>query len=296
MQRLIAWVRLMRLYPTFTWVGASLTVGVSIAARHSGWQNINYRPVLLVACGGVICHGLLSHSLNDYVDWISGTDQYSPGLFSGGSRVVPDGYLHLHHLKRGASVGLVAGSGIMAMLTLSAGRAALFGGGLASLAAVCYSMPPIMLAYRPLLGEWLCALPALSACAWLASQAATGGLTLPLHEWQLIFSSSLAFVAHLMFHHLSDIESDIAATPQKLTTPAYVSYNLQWDPRIIPMFYWAIIVVISLSAKMRHLAFSSLLFIIVTACVDITERKLLAKVDKLIFSFTAIAIILEALF
>jgi len=283
----------MRLLPTITWVGASTVVGLSIAWRQGFEVGYNTVSVSLVFLGGVLCHGLLSHSANDYIDWASGTDRLSPGLFSGGSRVVPQGHLAVRSLYGGMAVGFIGGAIVTIILLCRLGTPALTAGLLGATAAIIYSLPPFMLSYRPLVGEWLAAAPALSACSWLVCLAASNGLAVPQKEFSLIVCSAIAFVAHLMYHHLSDIEADLAATPRKLTTPAYAALKGR-DPRIIPAAYWLVLLV--LSYYYAHAMFIALAALCLCALqlVKLTDLKNLAYSDKVLFVLTGLFIVLEA--
>src|SRR5699024_6773628 len=48
---------------------------------------------LLLVFGAFLIHGVLTHVLNDCVDHTSGTDQNSPAILSGGSRVIQTGVI-----------------------------------------------------------------------------------------------------------------------------------------------------------------------------------------------------------
>src|SRR5699024_3363757 len=42
---------------------------------------------LLLSFAAIMIHGGLTHLFNDYADYLSGTDELSPAILSGGSRV-----------------------------------------------------------------------------------------------------------------------------------------------------------------------------------------------------------------
>src|SRR5690625_7024141 len=48
---------------------------------------------LFLCLGAIVVHGLLTHLFNDYADFTSGTDEYSPAILSGGSRVIQKGIM-----------------------------------------------------------------------------------------------------------------------------------------------------------------------------------------------------------
>ena len=294
-KRVIAWLRLMRFFPTLSWVGVTTFVGVSIAAKQGSWASLDFWAVSLVLTSGIVCHGLLAHSANDYVDWSTGTDNNSPGLFSGGSRVIPEGYLALDSMWNGMGVATGLCLVLMALLYLRIGSPALLGGVVASSAAIYYSLPPLMLAYHPVVGEWLAVVPALLACAWLANVAALPGQTLTSSDWLLIFVTALSVMGHLMFHHLSDIEADLAATPRKLTTPAYFSQH-GWNPRFVPAIYWGMVIILCTFANMYWLGVACTVASVVALCIKLSNRRALARMDQFLLFFIVAAIIIQALY
>ncbi|MBS3950933.1 MAG: UbiA family prenyltransferase [Peptococcaceae bacterium] len=285
----------MRLFPTLTWVGVTTFVGVSIAAKHSSWASLDYWAVFLVLNSGIVCHGLLAHSANDYVDWNTGTDRNSPGLFSGGSRVIPEGYLAFDSMWNGMGVASLLGLILMALLYLRIGSQALLGGAIAVFAALFYSLPPLMLAYHPVVAEWLAVVPALVACGWLANVSASGGQPLEAGDWLPMFITALVLVGHLMFHHLSDIEADLTATPPKFTTPAYFA-ALKWDPRYVPASYWLLVVALSIFTRMYVLGIACTIATAISLSVNLSHRRLLAQIDQVLLLGISVAIIIEILY
>src|SRR5699024_1719403 len=55
----------------------------------SSFTIFSVTSILLI--GALLIHGLLTHTFNDLVDYQSGTDQQSPGILSGGSKVLKTG-------------------------------------------------------------------------------------------------------------------------------------------------------------------------------------------------------------
>lgn len=112
---------------------------------------VSVLPMISVAffllSGAIIVHGLLTHTFNDLTDHFSGTDQYSPGLLSGGSRVIQTGTMSVHMLMqigKGLTIFLIIMTGMFvfygytkfAVLTL----VGIWG-------ATSYSLKPFKLAY-----------------------------------------------------------------------------------------------------------------------------------------------------
>ena len=171
---------------------------------------------LILFIGALIIHGLLTHSLNDVTDYRSGTDTYSPGILSGGSRVLQTGTLSLSNLRQIASwitVFLVLSLALFlyfdykefALLTLIG----LWG-------AISYSVKPFQLAYYPFVGEWLSLFPTMFclglAPAWILLD------NIPLWAWQNASVNALFCMAWVMVHHIPDRDADRQAKPVKQTT------------------------------------------------------------------------------
>src|SRR5690625_117742 len=49
--------------------------------------------LIFLSIGAMVIHGLLTHLFNDYTDFRTGTDAYSPAILSGGSRVIQKGLI-----------------------------------------------------------------------------------------------------------------------------------------------------------------------------------------------------------
>ncbi|MCP3027964.1 prenyltransferase [Halobacillus sp. A5] len=170
----------------------------------------------LLTAGAFIIHGVLTHMLNDYVDYLSGTDQHSPAILSGGSRVIQTGYVSAENLWKAGKwlIGLLIAC-IITFLFLGYFKLAI----LLSIGvwgAVSYSLPPLQLSYRPFLGEWLSTFPSVLflglAGAWLSLDS------LPEWVWQNAVINALFCIAWVMVHHIPDREADRQASPSKRTS------------------------------------------------------------------------------
>src|SRR5699024_9800264 len=92
---------------------------------------------------------------NDITDFESGTDQHSPALLSGGSRVIQTGVMSVGQLRKIGSI-LTMSLVILAVLLAVVGQmelAILIVVGIWG--AASYSLRPFRFAYVPLAGEWL---------------------------------------------------------------------------------------------------------------------------------------------
>src|SRR5690625_5982101 len=59
---------------------------------HHSYSAIHLFFLFFLLSGGAVdIHGMLTHLFNDYTDFLSGTDEHSPGILSGGSRVIQKG-------------------------------------------------------------------------------------------------------------------------------------------------------------------------------------------------------------
>jgi 1,4-dihydroxy-2-naphthoate polyprenyltransferase len=221
-QRLKALYTLIRILPTFSWGIASSLVGLGFAyAAGSQIHWIDYGLILLFI---VLVHGVLSHAYNDREDWLSGTDQLSPGILSGGSGVVARSQYTLAELSLIGKVTLLMACMIAIYFIWRVGAPILILLAIAFWSAIAYSCAPLRLAYHPFAGEWLCGFPAVLGCAAGTYYVLTG----TVHGLVLIAGSihALLAIGLLMHHHLSDISSDLQAVPPKLTTVALVSIKL----------------------------------------------------------------------
>ncbi len=211
----------LRIGPVLSWSISAVALGLGLAVHDRGAADLNFLNLFLLVIICMLLQGFAAHSFNDLEDWHSGTDRHSPGILSGGSKVIKKAILTTRDLSSIGTVTLALGTalgmyfvyyyGIFILLLLAVGI----------WAAVAYTAPPMRLAYRPLLGEWLGAWPATVACTlgtyFILTRQLTW-LTLAVASVHGIFS-----VAWLMQHHLADIGSDLDATPPKLTTAALVA-------------------------------------------------------------------------
>ncbi|GAB2567827.1 prenyltransferase [Gracilibacillus alcaliphilus] len=208
---------LMRLVAVFfSSVAAILSTLLPLIFHYTipGATLVGITSVLLI--GALLIHGLLTHVLNDIADYRSGTDQYSPGILSGGSRVLQTNTMTITMLER---IGLL----LCAFLVLMACLFWLLGYfELAVLtlvgiwSAVSYSLRPFQLAYVPFAGEWLSLFPAMLllgiAAPWLTLSA------VPVWAWQNALINAIWCMGWVMFHHIPDRHADQKATPVKRTS------------------------------------------------------------------------------
>ncbi|OWR31896.1 1,4-dihydroxy-2-naphthoate prenyltransferase [Saccharibacillus sp. O23] len=180
-----------------------------------------WTAAVLLLAGCLLIHGLLTHALNDYTDYRSGTDERSPALLSGGSRIIQNGRMTPEALGR-FGYGLTAALLACAVLLILLGQTRLAALLLIGIwGAVSYSAPPLRLAYIPLAGEWLSTFPSTFALGLGGVWLLTGSLP----EWavQNAWINAMYCIAWVMVHHIPDLEADRQASPVKRTSVVWAA-------------------------------------------------------------------------
>lgn len=172
--------------------------------------------VFILLIGTLLIHGVLTHTFNDLTDYHSGTDQHSPGLLSGGSRVLQTGTMSVKMLSQiGISISILLflitvmfvflGYTKLAILTLIG----IWGAG-------SYSLKPFQFAYYPFVGEWLSLFPNMLllglAAPWILLEQ------IPIWAWQNALINAVWCMAWVMVHHIPDRHADRKAKPIKRTS------------------------------------------------------------------------------
>jgi len=214
--------KLIRILPVFAWGISSSLLGLGFAwQRNKQLSWITFSLIILLI---VLIHGVISHAYNDREDWLSGTDQNSPGILSGGSGVIVRGGFSLGDLLWVGRAAALAALFIGLYFWWRFGMVVVILLAVATWSATAYSCAPFRLAYHPLSGEWLCAFPSLFA-------AVAGTYYLLAFDMQpavLLAGAIHALLAMglLMHNHISDVSSDLTADPRKLTTVALVASKM----------------------------------------------------------------------
>ena len=171
---------------------------------------------IMLTIGAFIIHGVLTHAFNDYADYHSGTDDYSPAILSGGSRVIQKGMIPLQTLGQ-------LGKWLAIVLLIIAVLFAIFAQYELTIllligvwAAASYSLPPLRLSYRPFLGEWLSLFPAILFLGFAGPWIILGSI--PLWAMQNAVINAFFCLAWVMVHHIPDLEADKQAVPMKRTS------------------------------------------------------------------------------
>lgn len=171
--------------------------------------------VFLTAAAFTI-HGILTHAFNDYTDYLSGTDAYSPAILSGGSRVIQKGFIPIKTLRQLGKWLTILLLCIAVLLLVFAQYELTILLLIGMWAAASYSLPPLRLSYHPFLGECLSLFPAMFflglAGPWMMLE------TIPLWAIQNAIVNALFCMTWVMVHHIPDLEADRQATPIKRTS------------------------------------------------------------------------------
>ncbi|MFC4768481.1 prenyltransferase [Effusibacillus consociatus] len=215
-------VLLVRIVPVVSWSFCAILLSIGFAVHDlKGLSSIPWQVVGSLFAGALLLQGVVAHAFNDHTDWKSGTDQKSPGILSGGSKVIPKGLYSERHLLLIGLAGIAASAGLGKYLSHLTSNYAWIFIAIGIWAAVTYTAAPFRFAYFPLVGEWLAAFPAMIACTLGTYFVLTGSLSKPV-VWASIIHSLLC-IAWLMQHHTSDIDADLQATPRKVTTVAFAA-------------------------------------------------------------------------
>lgn len=231
----------MRIGPLLSWSVSAVALGWGLAVHAKGYRELNYFNLMLLLVICVLFQGFAAHAFNDREDWRSGTDRHSPGILSGGSKVIKMAGFSLYDLSFIGAAALAAGTALGLYFVYYYGLFILLLLAVGIWAAVAYTAPPVRLAYRPLLGEWLGAWPATVACTLGAYFILTGQLTWPALAVASVHGTFS--VAWLMQHHLADISSDLGAAPPKRTTAAVIAdrYDITAARWVVALYFLLVV-------------------------------------------------------
>lgn len=244
--------KLLRVMPVVCWGGGAVLLGAAVSARIMT-TTVAWPKVMFAVFMVILLQGIAAHALNDRVDWRSGTDKSSPGILSGGSKVLKEKLLTSRQLLTWSRLSLAVGSALTCLLCYKYANPQLLIFLVVGLwAAVAYSCPPLRLSYRPLLGEWLAAWPAMTVCTVGATFLLTG--TLPMLSWCAGVIHATISIGWLMQHHLPDIAADLTARPVKSTTVAYLCAHWGWSYVTIPsaLYFFCVIAEGMLALPLHH--------------------------------------------
>jgi 1,4-dihydroxy-2-naphthoate octaprenyltransferase len=262
---------LMRFMPVLTFSGSIVLINISYAWQKAGAAVTH--PALILAAGALTINGLLAHSLNDIEDWRSGTDRVSRGILSGGSKVLKYGFFTQPDLRKIGILALSISLGIGIYFYIFRGPLVLAALAFGIFAAWVYTCPPLRLAYRPFLGEWICLWLSGTVLSTASYFVLTGGFDI-FPFFAGVVQSTLV-LGWLMQHHVPDISADLSAAPVKLTTPAY--FYLRWGPQYAMMpsaMYFVLALVLSIAGYYYiHPVFLGMAFVAILGILAVASTK-----------------------
>lgn len=210
---------LIRIIPVLSWSFSAILLSIGFALHDlQTFSNRHWLIIMVLFLGTLSLQGIVAHAFNDRTDWRSNTDRYSKGVLSGGSKVIPKGYMTERQLLITGLIGILFAGVLGWYLSSETSKYVWIFVSVGIWSAISYTSYPFRFSYVPFLGEWIAAFPAMVACTLGTYYELTGSISLPVF-WAGIIHSLLC-VSWLMQHHLSDIDSDLLATPKKLTTVA----------------------------------------------------------------------------
>src|SRR5690625_4688610 len=192
--------------------------------------------LIFLSLSAILVHGVLTHFFNDYTDFLSGTDAYSPAILSGGSRVIQKGLIRPHvvwQLGKWIAIILLAIGVLLAVVGRYELTILIIIG---VWSAASYSLPPIRLSYFPFLGEWLSLFPAMFflglAAPWIMTES------IPLWAVQNSLINALICMGWVMVHHVPDLEADRQAIPIKRTNVVWFTEKFGINYARFPAFLY----------------------------------------------------------
>ena len=208
-----------RLIPVLLWSYTAVTLGTALASFERG--VLDWRWYLITLGIATLVQGFETHAVNEIYDWRSGTDRASvPRVLSGGSKVLNRGLLSTRELWGvfGVSAALIAV--LTAILAIARSWAILLFVIPGFVSGLFYTLPPVRTAYRPFAGELLGGFLGVHLC--VLGGYYVQALTISPAVVVAAVGYACVCVSMLLMHHYLDVEADLAATPPKRTTIAYL--------------------------------------------------------------------------
>jgi len=212
-----AWFMIFRIQAVMVWAVATVAVGTAFAYHFRG--TIDWVNLFLCVTIASIVQGFPAHIVNEVTDWDSGADRVRPGK-SGGSKVLLTGLATAQQLWRMFRVTSLIAFLLVAWLCYrtSWGLGILFLMGYA--VCIFYTLPPVRLAYRPFLGEWLGGFAGIVINIVGSYAAQTGTFDFPV--FRIALPIGMIYIGIMLLFHYVDIEGDREARPIKRTTIVFL--------------------------------------------------------------------------
>ena len=265
----------------------------------SSFAIISVLCILLI--GTILVHGVLTHTFNDLTDYQSGTDEHSPALLSGGSRVLQSGLMSVRML-------IYIGAILSILLLLISGMFFTFGYTKFAIltligiwSAASYSLRPFQFAYYPFIGEWLSLFPAMVllgiAAPWILLEH------MPIWAWQNALVNAVWCMAWVMVHHIPDRHADRKAQPIKRTSVVWAEDRFGKQAAKVPALLYFILVGLLLAWVVftRPIGGLATIFILLYGIhliikMDRDDIEEVTRVEKLLLLFAFITSIWLGLF
>lgn len=189
-----------------------------------------------LSIAAIVVHGLLTHLFNDYADFLTGTDEHSPAILSGGSRVIQKGIMQpdlVWKIGKWLALSLLGIAVVVAIIGRYELTILIIIG---VWSAVSYSLPPLRLSYRPFIGEWFSLFPAIFllgvAAPWIILDS------IPLWAYQNAVINAFICMGWVMVHHIPDVEADRQAVPKKRTSVVWFVERFGMEFARVPAFLY----------------------------------------------------------
>lgn len=226
-------------------------IAVSMSTYIPLWLFFDIPPLtmltifIVLVIGIFLIQGILTHAYNDLADFQSGTDQLSPAMLSGGSRVLIEDQMSQTALRY---IALVTTFVVAFLFVLAIGTSAYR---LAVLIAIgwftafSYSVRPFTFGYRPFVSEVFSLFPSIFMLTIAAPWLALGEI--PMWAVQNGIVNGLWFIGWVQVSAIQDIYSDLQANPKKRTTAVYMTERFGIDKSIYaPLMYFLLIVPVAI--------------------------------------------------
>ena len=234
--------KLLRLKPTVAWSFCGIYLGIAVAIHEYGF-GLNWLYLVIAVLPVVLIQGFVAHAINDLADEEVDrkTDMKSTNRF----KVLVSGIASRSDLVVIASVFLSITLYAALFLFVSLGYLILIFYVVGLYAALCYSLPPFKLGWRPY-SEWTVVLPVLVTLVVAVNYVVTGHLSFLAFIIGILFA--LFNIIWFLVSRMMDYEPDKAAgkitTFVKLGFDYKVSYIDNIHPylaAVIILLFWFIV-------------------------------------------------------
>lgn len=259
--KLQALEKLFRLRPVIAWTICGVLLGVSVAINEYGF-DLNYFLVAQVLFGALLIQGIIAHAVNDLVD--ESVDRKTDIKGTGRFKVLISGIATRKELALLSIFCILLTIHIASNMYASIGDISLLFYFIGLYAAICYSLPPFKLGWRPF-AEWTIVFPVLTTLVVATNYIATGHFSYLSVLVGFIFAllNIIWFIVSRIMDYIPDKEAG------KITTP--VRYGIK------PMFNYicyilALLMGLITAGVMANLAFGLVILPIVSIVMLLSQN------------------------